>query len=400
MSFKILVVYPYFGTAKGSWSTRMYELTHRWVKEGAEVEVITAPYEKSDIRANGLISFQEVNGVKLTVVNSGDSNRLSVISRALKAILFAVISTSFALTKRYDVILSSSGPITVGFPMIFAKILRNKKTVFEVRDLWPGGGVEMGLISNQILVKMAWWFEKQCYQNADLIVASSQGQKANILERYPSLKIEIIPNASDNDLFGQKSNLPLPIQFRNKILLTHIGSLGRIHNINFWILIAEEFKKRKITNIHFLFIGDGADRIRLENQIRLKQLNNCTFLGLKPKNELPFWLENSTATLFATTPNSVQDTCSPNKIFDSFAASKPIIQTSKGWIKELVAQEQCGLNINLDDSAAAAEKILNYVSSSKLILEHSLNAKRLAKTDFDRDRLARKYFENLCVVLR
>jgi len=50
---KILYFYQYFGTPKGSWSTRVCEYTRRWVLEGHSVTVVIAPYEKSDIKTDG-----------------------------------------------------------------------------------------------------------------------------------------------------------------------------------------------------------------------------------------------------------------------------------------------------------------------------------------------------------
>jgi glycosyltransferase involved in cell wall biosynthesis len=396
---RILVIYTYFGTPSGSWSTRIYELTRRWVMQGVDVEVITAPYEKSDIVARGFISKRVIDGIKLTIVNSGDNNRLRTYFRFQRALTFAIVSTFYALTKKYDVILVSSGPITVGIPMIFAKFFRGKRAAFEVRDLWPGGGIELGLIRNKFLIRIAWWFEKQCYDFADLIVTASPGQKLSIETRHSNCFVKVISNASDNELFGKRSNDKIPSRFRSKLLLTHIGSLGLIHNIHFWILVAQEIQSRNMTDIHLVFLGDGANRAILENDIKGKQLRNITFLGLRPKTELPLWLQNSAATLFATTPNPVQDTCSPNKIFDSFAAGKPVIQTSKGWIHELIDEKQCGLNIEMENVSEAVDKIVEYIMAPVLLRTHGVNAQRLAKTVFDREKLAKKYLnylEELC----
>lgn len=388
---RIFFFYQYFGTPKGSWSTRVYELCRRWVQEGHEVEVITAPYEKSDISAHGFISRQEVEGIKLTVINSGDNNRLSVPLRAWRALVFASLSVYFALFKKYDVIVASSGPITIGLPLIFSKIFRGKKAVFEVRDLWPAGGVELGLIRNSLLVKSAFWFEKQCYSHADLVVTASPGQEANIFARYPQLKTLVIPNASDLDLFGQRLLDPLPEDFQGYKLLTHIGSLGKIHNIKFWMEVAEEMYSQGENGVKFIFIGDGADREELDAWVKMKGLEHIHFLGLMPKQQLPKWVQQSYATLFATTDNPVQDTSSPNKVFDSLAAGVPIIQTSKGWIKEMVEKEDCGINLDLSDIQGSANKILRYLDDPSLRDFHAQNAKRLAETEFDRNILAKKY---------
>ena len=393
---KILIFYQYFGTPQGSWSTRVYEFCRRWVAEGHEVTVVTCPYEKSDIQAKGFISHQEVDGIKLIVIDSGDSNRLSVLKRGGRAMLFALLSVWYALRLRYDVIIASSGPITVGFPLIAAHLFRKKPTVFEVRDLWPAGGIEMGLIKSRLFQLLALRFEKMCYHHSSMIIAASPGQQAHILKRYPDLNVKVIPNASDNELFGRKAIGALPDWAQGKMILTHIGSIGYIHNVRYWMQLAKEIAKRPGgKDILWVFIGEGAERQEMENFKEQWGLENVIFMGLMPKSQLPFWVQNSTATLFATLDNPVQDASSPNKIFDSFAAGIPIIQTTNGWIYDLVASEQCGINIRLNDVEESANLVWDYVHNRQALKEHSLQAKNLAKTTFNRDHLAKQYLNSL-----
>ena len=101
----------------------------------------------------------------------------------------------------------------------------------------------------------------------------------------------------------------------------------------------------------------------------------------------------SVATLFATTSNPVQDTCSPKKIFDSFAASVPIIQTSKGWIRDLVDTSQCGVNVELNTPEETAIVMLKMANDPIGTAKMGQNAKALAESDFNRDSLAKKYME-------
>ena len=390
----ILFFYQYFGTPKGSWSSRAYELSRRWVAEGHQVTVITAPYEKSDIKASGFISRQEIEGIKLIVINSGDSNRLPVIQRVLRALVFAMTSIYFVFRLKYDLILASSGPITIGLPLIIGKIYRRKATIFEVRDLWPAGGIEMGMIKKKWQQQLALRFEASCYKNADIVVTASTGQKAHIQKRFPKKRIEVIPNASDLGLFGIPATGNLPSWTKGKKLFTHIGSLGLIHNMRYWMEVAKATKALETEpTIEFIFIGDGAERSKLEALKVEWELDQVHFLGLKPKADLPIWVQNSVATLFATLDNPVQDTCCPNKIFDSFAASIPIIQTSRGWIYDLVEEYKCGINVSLETPEIAAQAIINLSNEPDRKAVLGKNAFQLAKTTFNRDLLAMQYLD-------
>jgi len=388
----ILVFYQYFGTPKGSWSTRVYELSRRWVKEGHKVTVVTAPYEKSDIKPRGLVSKQNIEGINLIVINLADSNKNTFLTRVFKAVLFSLTSVFFSLMLKYDVCIASSGPITIGLPMILAKTLRRKKTVFEVRDLWPAGAIELGILRSEFQKRLALAFERICYEKADLIVTASIGQKEYIQDRTSGKRIEVIPNASDIDLFGPIATGQLPSWAQGKMLLTHIGSLGLIHNIDYWMLVAEELARIDPGNeVLLVFIGDGVDKERLRLYKEQRGLENVYFLGLKPKKDLPIWIQTSKATLFATLDNPVQSTCSPNKIFDSFAASTPIIQTTKGWIKNLIDEYDCGLNVDLDSPKEAAIKILGFVEDNARVSASGKKAFKLASNMFNRNDLAHTY---------
>lgn len=391
---KILIIYQYFGTPKGSWSTRFYEFCKRWVSRGVDVNVITSPYEKSDLKTHGLISEQVIDGIKLTVINTADNNRKGKIVRAANSILFSIIACYYALTKEYDLLLASSGPITVGLPMIVAKKIRKKKSIFELRDLWPSGAIELGLISNPLLIRLGYFFERLCYESADQVVCASVGQQQNISRRFSSITPVVIPNASDNTLFGSEPKGDLPPAFTNRILLTHIGSLGLIHNVSYWLDVAKEVTIiMKSLPISFIFIGEGAERAFLENRVMNEGITNIHFLGLMPKNDLPVWVHNSYATLFSTLATETQDACSPNKIFDSFAAGIPIIQTSRGWIHELVASHGCGINVPIDNPTIAAQQIVAYLENRQLRNQHAQNSKELAIGMFDRELLANKYHQ-------
>ena len=396
---KILIFYQYFGTPSGSWSTRFYEFARRWVQAGHEVTIVTAPYEKSDIKAKGFISRQTIEGINLVVINTPDSNRVSILKRAFNSVVFSITSSYFALTQKTDLVISSSGPITIGIPGLLAKFFRRKPFIFEIRDLWPGGGIEMGKIKNKRLIHLALSFEKLLYNNANLVVACSGGQKNNIQKRYSNVKCVTIPHGSDLELFDiKKTNSEISADAK---LFTHIGSLGFIHNCKLILEAAHIIKKSGRENdIKIIFIGDGAERNALELIKRNLELNNIEFWGLLPKKELPKWVKSSRATLFTTLDNETQNTSCPNKIFDSFAAGVPIIQTTTGWIKELIEKENCGINVSPNNPKELADAILKMADDEILHEKLSVNAGRVARTLFNRDVLANQYLEEIKLLLK
>ncbi|MBO3699070.1 glycosyltransferase family 4 protein [Roseivirga sp. E12] len=391
---KILLFYQYFGTPKGSWSTRAYELTKRWVTEGHEVTVVTAPYDKSDIRPDGFITRKEIEGIKLIVVNSGDSNKLSISTRAFRAIRFALVSSFYAIFQSYDVLISSSGPITVGLPMILAKTLRSKPTVFEVRDLWPSGGIELGLIKTGWQSRLALWFEALCYKKANLIIPCSIGMEASINKRFPNKSTLVVPNASDPEVFQISPTVPIHMPSvigDNKIFL-YAGSLGLMDDCSQIISAMGELRNEAIS---LVLVGDGAEREKLEEQAVMTGNPNIHFMGLVPKTEVAKWFSIATASFVTFKDFEVLHTSSPNKMFDTFAAGVPVIQSTKGWIKDLVDTEHCGINVSSDQPKEFADAMILLSKNHTLHKEMSANALRLAETDFNRDNLSHEYLASL-----
>ncbi len=391
----ILIFYQYFGTPKGGWSTRYYEFTRRWVKVGHRVTVVTSPYYKSDIRGEGFISRSQIEGVNLIIINSPDSNKDSFLKRAWNAFRFSVVSVYFALTEPHDLVLSSSGPITTAIPGLISKWFRRKKLVFEVRDLWPKGGIELGKLNHQLAQKIALGFEKLIYRNSDLIVACSSGMASGVLDVHPEAPALVIPNSSDVDLFGVDTTLPVfPDGFDPALpLFIYAGSLGLMDDCS---QIIEGAKRVKNLEFNLVFIGDGAERAHLE---KLREENSLEqkvwFLGLIPKTEVVKWFVLARASFVTFQDLPVLHTNSPNKMFDSFAAGVPIIQSTRGWIAQLVIKSQCGINVDPTQPADFSEAIRLLAENPDLAREMGGNARKLAETEFNRTLLSNTYLQAL-----
>lgn len=394
---KITYLYQYFGTPKGSWSTRVYELTKRWVELGHEVTVVTAPYDKSDIEAKGFVSVQQIEGINLIVIDASDSNRMAKWRRVLNALQFSIIASYYTIRLKSDVIIASSGPITIGLPGLLGKWIRSVPLVFEVRDLWPDGGIEMGIIKGLLVKNIAKKFESLLYNSSELIVPCSLGMEKSICSRFSATKTLVIPNASDVDLFQAESQLefefPEWLKTDTKLFL-YTGSLGLMDSC---IEIIDGFGGlNTYDHVHLVFLGDGAERNVLQQKVKdLSLEENIHFMGLVQKHEVVAWYKKAIASFVVFKNYPVLSTSSPNKMFDSFAAGVPIIQNTVGWIKDLVEKENCGINVIPNDPVSMTQAIQVIIQDNNLQLSMAQNAFRLAETAFNRDLLAKEYLDVL-----
>jgi glycosyltransferase involved in cell wall biosynthesis len=386
---KILYFYQYFTIPAGSYSTRCYEFARRWVKAGDSVTVITSVYDKSGFTPEGFISKFPIEGVDVRVINIRLSQKHGKFFRILTFLAYALMAFWYALTMRADVVLCSSGPLTVGIPGLAARYLRRKPFVFEVRDLWPEGAIQLGVLRNPVGIWLARGLEKACYRAAYRVVALSEGMADWIRQRYGCRNVEVVPNASDNELLDSLREPPqLPEWALGKRLVLYTGTLGLIDDCGQIVELARVLEERGVQEMEVVLIGDGKERAQLEE--RAVGLKNIHFLGLMPKPEAMRWLKAAHCALFTVKNTPFLATASPNKLFDAFAAGVPVVQTSEGWIKALLEREGCGINVPFEDPHAMADAVLQLAEDEALRARMACNSHRIGREQFDRSLLAEK----------
>jgi glycosyltransferase involved in cell wall biosynthesis len=386
---KILYFYQYFSTSRGSWGTRVHEFTSEWVKKGHSVTVITSVYAKSDLKASKFIEVQTFDGVKVIVVNVRVDNKQSFLKRIYTFLVYAFLSSWYALTSRYDVAVASSGPITAGLPGLIAKYIRRKKMVFEVRDLWPQGAIEMDMLRQPLLIKMAYWFERFCYRSADLIVALSPGMKKEIEQKWQGTPVISITNAANIELFSTPvEEVDLASHgLQPKAYALYAGNIGKVNNVE-WMYEAARLLQEKGSRIRIALIGDGQLREGLIDRKNREGLTHLVFVPLMPKRQLVGFVQQSLVSLVPLANKPVLITSSPNKFYESLAAGVPVIQTTNGWMKDFVDTYQVGFTVDPDDPAALVSSLTELDREADKVNEMKSRCQSVASAHFDKRLLA------------
>ncbi|MEQ9285428.1 MAG: glycosyltransferase family 4 protein [Cyclobacteriaceae bacterium] len=392
---KILYFYQYFSTPKGSWGTRVYEFASEWVKKGHEVTVVSSIYSKSDLRSDKFIEEQEYNGIKVKVININIDNKQSILRRIWTFILYSIVSCYYAVSIKCDLVISSSGPITVGIPGLIAKFIRNRPFVFEVRDLWPDGAIELGVIKNNVIKNIAYWFEKKCYDNASLIVGLSPGIKKWIEDKYFHHNVIDVTNGANIDLFSRKRGA-LPWQDTLGKYFVYTGNIGEVNNC-MWLLRTAQLLEEKKSEINIVLVGDGQLKAELQEEVLKKGLKNLILKDLMPKEELIGVIQGSIASLIPLKGIKLLGTSSPNKFFESLAAGVPVIQNTDGWMDEFVKAHRVGFTVKADSEYELAELLQKLVEMEGTTAYSDLRNRCLstAVEYFDKQILSDKMLEAL-----
>ena len=140
-------------------------------------------------------------------------------------------------------------------------------------------------------------------------------------------------------------------------------------------------------DVNFIFLGDGATLPVLKSMVEEYELHNVQFLGnhkMKVVSEIVNCCDIS-ITSFKNLP--ILNTNSPNKLFDSLSAGKPIVVNSAGWTKDLVEKQNCGFYVDPNDPQDFVDKIIGIKNDNALLAEWGHNARVLSERVFDKSRL-------------
>jgi len=87
----------------------------------------------------------------------------------------------------------------------------------------------------------------------------------------------------------------------------------------------------------------------------------------------------------------ILSTNSPNKLFDSLAAGKPIIVNSNGWTKKMVEENSCGAFVDPENPNELFELIMEWKNHPNLLKIMGDNSRKLAETTYDESILTKRF---------
>lgn len=356
----ILLIHQAFAALNEAGGTRHHELARHLVARGHRVTIIASPVSYLTGQRQAAVRGGEQPEPGITILRASTYSALhkSFFHRLVS--FFSFMLSSFWIGLRVqdvDLVWGTSPPIFQGVTALLLARIKRVPFVFEVRDLWPAFAIAVGVLRNPLLIRASLWLEKFLYRQARQVIVNSPGFLEHVRQRG-ARSIALIPNGAEPEMFqpdGSGGRFRAMHQLDGKFVVLYAGAHGLSNDLGVVLQAAARLEDHP--QIHFLLVGDGKEKHRLQAQAASLQLSNVTFLPPVAKDRMGEVFAAADAGLAILKPLDLYRTTYPNKVFDCMAAARPVVLAIDGVIREVVEKAGAGIASAPGDPAALAEAV-------------------------------------------
>ena len=363
---KIVIINHYGITPDKPGATRHYDMAKYFSRKNEyNVEFWMCGYNhhigKNDADLNGVKIQEEYwhDNLKLVKIKSS-RYRNSNIMRQLNIMIFDLL-TAFKILFSRDIeyVILSVPPISI-FNVLVVK-LKKIKLITDVEDLWPL------FLKNKLAINYMNFCADFTYNHSNGIEAVSEGMRSYVLQRLrKQTKTSLLsPLGVDLEIYRKDKLTQIDItnkMWQKKIKIMYIGAHGKANGLTQVIDVANALSK-EISEIAFIFIGDGDQKNDLIEYARSNKVSNVYFEDSIPGDLVPSYL--NLADICLTNLQKVESfkLVRPNKLFQYMAAAKPIICGIWGESKSIIEESRAGIYVDMSNTDEAVKKIKEFISS-------------------------------------
>jgi colanic acid biosynthesis glycosyl transferase WcaI len=393
----ILFITPYFPPEKAAPAVRISETAARLVRRGHQVTVLTTvpnyPTGIVPVEYRGHAIQQEIlDGTRVIRVWSYTSPNKGFLRRILAQLSFALIAPILGgkAVGQPEVIIVESPPL---FDAIAGRILAWWKCcpfIFVVSDLWPASAVQLEMLKNRILIRLAEWLEWSTYQRAGLVWAVTKGIRQSLLaRRLPPERVFLLTNGVDTTKFRPQpqAQARAMLDWEDRFTVIYTGTHGLAHGLTTVLEAAERLRDR--SEIRFVLVGDGAAKEDLVSRAQQRDLKNVTFLEPQPHDQIPLLLAASDACLAPLRKLPLFEGALPSKIYEAMACARPVLLGVEGEARQIFEQEAgAALAVEPENPDALAAAILYLYEHPRVAKDLGSRGRAFVESHYDREQLS------------
>ncbi len=264
-------------------------------------------------------------------------------------------------------------------------VFRWRPFVFELRDLYPESLVTVGILKAGPLLSLIEGLELFLYRRAAAVVPVTLSFRENLIRRgIAGEKLHVVTNGIDLTRFrplapdlALRDALGIP---RQAFVAGYIGTHGLAHALETVLEAAGRvqrldseppsrgasvpspdaavpFATAALPPIHFILLGDGAEKPALKAKAAGMGLTNVHFLDTVPKAEVPRYWSLLDVAIIHLKKKPAFELVIPSKLFECMGMGIPVLHGVAGESAGIVAREGVGLLFEPENAVALVEGV-------------------------------------------
>jgi colanic acid biosynthesis glycosyl transferase WcaI len=345
---------------------------------------------------------EERNGVRILRSPMFVPKAVSAKTRILHEASFLASSFARAFTdEKPELIFAVSPPLGLAVTVSTLARLWGVPYVIDVEDLQPDAAIELGMMREGRLTRALYRVERLGYERATLVGTITEGMRQRIVAKGVDLaKVVLFPPRGDSSLYEVRRACDAE-GFRRrhglegKFVVSHSGNMGVKQGLEVILGAAERSRTRR-PELHYLFVGDGAMRARLEAQARRRSLANVTFLPLLARDDFRQMLA-STDLALVTQQRVVSNIVFPSKTVTLFSAGCPVVASvnAESEVARAVRDSGAGEVVEPEDGVTLFEAIDRLSRAPETLAQMSAAGQSYAQQHWDERRTLPRMEEQL-----
>jgi colanic acid biosynthesis glycosyl transferase WcaI len=357
---KILLLNLYYPPDTSA-TAKMAETVVRALAAQYEVTVLCGrpSYDPSERRPWRLWQTERDGNVRIIRAGSTAFPRFDMKKRVLNYLSYTVLAVARALPIRCDLVLAMTDPPFEGIVGAFVAILKGKPYIYNIRDMYPDMAVGGSIVRPGLLSRVWERLHRWALRRASRVIVLGEDMRLRILSKgVETSRVEIVcdgaaippPHAPALEV---DPAVIRAIRGDFKFVLLHAGNLGFY---GAWDTLLAAAQQLKDEGIGLVFVGDGAERSRL--QAAAAGISNVRFLPFFPASKIPSVLASGDVHII-TVRNGLEGVVVPSKMYGILAAGKPILAVTPRACEPVILGETAGFarHVSPDDPAAVAHAV-------------------------------------------
>jgi colanic acid biosynthesis glycosyl transferase WcaI len=323
--------------------------------------------------------------IQIARVGSTDFPRFNMKKRVFNYLSYVFLALPRAIFLPCDAILAMTDPPFEGIVGAFIALLKRKPYLYNIRDMYPDMAVGGSIVKPGLLARIWERLHRWALRRATRVIVLGEDMRQRIISKGVAPDgVLIVRDGAEL----APANAPVPdpevvraIRGNFKFVLLHAGNLGFY---GAWNTLLEGARQLSAENIALVFVGDGAQRERL--QLAAANIPNVRFLPFFPSNKIPSVLAAADAHLI-TVKHGLEGVVVPSKMYGILAAGKPIVAVAPKICDVVFLGEEWGFSVSSDpDDPAQFAALAREISGNPEKLRAMEKAALLAAPRYERQK--------------